>query len=404
MTEGVAGASMTAVLWALTCATAAAQSVPAWTTYQANASHDGYMPVTLNPKNFSLLWQKSLGTYALNPVTAADGNVFVSQQGRFNSGAGLHVLDANTGEEEWSTTFGSVNSVNPPAYADGKVYIQTGKGTSSPPPYLSAFDANTGATVFQSQFGAQWEGYYAPTPYAGNIYINGGYYGGAYAFNGTTGAQQWYAGLPQYDDWTPAVDQNYVYAYVGDYTPALYVLDRATGAQAYRIDDPNFSWSGWSMNLAPVLGGANDVLAIQNRRLISFDLANRNIRWEISRSFSGQPSVAGGVIYAIDGGVLTALNETTGQTVWTWGSGLSGTLIITKSHVLVGSTSTTYAVDLATHQATWSYGAGGQLALSQNTLYIANSSGTLTALDALFVPPPFVWNVPHGDSWGKSVV
>ena len=96
-------------------------------------------------------------------------------------------------------------SVNPPAYANGKVYIQTGKGTSSPPPYLTAYNGKSGTMVFQSTFAAQWENYLAPTPYGGNIYINGGYYGGMYSFNGSSGSQNWFANVPQYDGWTPAM-------------------------------------------------------------------------------------------------------------------------------------------------------------------------------------------------------
>ena len=35
--------------------------------------------------------------------------------------------------------------------------------------------------------------------------------------------------------------------------------DAATGTVAYEIPDPSFSWRGWSMDMAPVLGEQNDV-------------------------------------------------------------------------------------------------------------------------------------------------
>ena len=60
--------------------------------------------------------------------------------------------------------------------------------------------------MFQAPHSAQWERYYAPTIYDGSVYVNGGYYGGMYGFDAFGGAQQWFNSLPQYDEWTPAVE------------------------------------------------------------------------------------------------------------------------------------------------------------------------------------------------------
>lgn len=65
---------------------------------------------------------------------------------------------------------------------------------------------------------------------------------------------------------------------MGEYFPALNVIDRQTGVVDYTIPDPNFEWDGWSMNLAPVLGQSSDVIAIHDGRLINFDLAGESIR------------------------------------------------------------------------------------------------------------------------------
>ena len=53
-----------------------------WPMYQGGASHTGYVPLSLNPADFSLYWQRDLGERRLNPVTAAAGKVFVSEHGR----------------------------------------------------------------------------------------------------------------------------------------------------------------------------------------------------------------------------------------------------------------------------------------------------------------------------------
>ena len=122
----------------------------------------------------------------------------------------------------------------------------------------------------------------APTISDGIAYIDGGYYGGMYAFDARNGQQGWFKDLGQYDEWTPAVNADAVYAYVGG---VLTATDKATGATLFEITDPGFEWNGWSMNLAPVLGTANDVLVIHGGRLVRFDLATRTVAYSIAGNF-----------------------------------------------------------------------------------------------------------------------
>jgi len=313
----------------------------------------------------------------LNPVTAAHGRVFVSEIGYFNNPS-LYALDTATGDTLWSKSYGSVFSANPPSYAYGNVYIQTGNHASDT--YLRAYDAGTGDFVFQTAHAAQWERYYAPTIFEGAVYVNGGYYGGMYAFDAFDGQELWYRSLEQYDQWTPAADETRVYAYVGG---NLHVVDRPTGASLFDIPDPNFAWNGWSMNLAPVLGGADVLFDIHNSRLLGFDPVNQTLPLEVNNNFTGQPSVAGGTLYTLSSGALNARDALDGSLLWGWtpptGS-LSGTIIITNSHVFVGTAAAVYAIDLTTHTDVWSYPVGGSLALSEGTLYIAGTGGVLTAI------------------------
>ncbi len=377
----------------LTCVDPSASSLSEeWETFQGDERHSGYMPVSLDTDSFALRWRKQLlPGYALNPVTAADGKVFASVARRFDAGESLFVLDSRDGHILWSKAFDSVNSVNPPAYGYGNVYIQTGDHSDNT--HLWALDANSGDQVFKSPHSAQWERYYAPTIFKGEIYINGGYYGGVYAFNAFTGANKWFRDLPQYDQYTPAVDEERVYAYVGEYDPALYVVDRESGAEVFRIRDPNFDWRGWSMNLAPVLGDLNNVVVIHNNRLLSFDLENRDIGFEITENFVGQPAVAKGMIYAINGGGVEARRENDGSFVWRW-TPESGTaedhVIVTDSHVLARTATHTYAIDALSGLEDWSYPEAGRMALGNEELYIA-SGDTLIAISMPgFIPSPLI--------------
>lgn len=352
----------------------------AWPTFQANGGHTGYTNLPVEPTDFNLLWQRTFDG-PLNPVTGADGKVFVSRSIYFDDVPALFALDARDGEPLWSKSFGDVFSVNPPAYAYGNVYVQTGNHSSDT--YLHAFDADSGERVFQSPHAAQWERYYAPTIHDGTVYVDGGTYGGMYAFDAFSGEQRWFHSLPQYDEWTPAVDEELAYAYVGEYSPGLYALDRLTGEQRFMIPDPEFDWNGWSMDLAPVLGGFADAIAIHDGRLISFDLENRSIRWVLQRAFTGQPSVAQGTIYAIDNGGLVALDEQSGDDLWSWqppAGTLRDSIVVTHTHLFATTASNVYAVELLSHTDEWSYPVSGHLALADETLYVASADGTLTAV------------------------
>ncbi len=341
-----------------------------WSMYQASTKHNGYLPATLWPEQFELLWQVQLPNTDLNRITAADGKVFTSGLGNR-----LDVVDGLTGSLLWSKTshhrHGSF-----PSFANGIVYMQWGNHSGDT--YLEAYDANTGEVLFKAPHSAQWENYYAPTVYGDRVFVNGGYYGGAYCFDAFTGNQYWFKSLAQYDDWTPAVDADYAYAYVGG---LLSALDKQTGNTVFSITDNNFDWHGWSMDLAPVIGGNNNVLAIYNGRLICFDLVNRQIGFELLGSYSGQPCVADSVIYAINDGDINAIDEITGHLLWTYAEAENfiGEMIITDSHFIARSSSNTYVISLEDQQRQWQYPVSGYMAMSDNRLYVAGSNGYLTA-------------------------
>jgi outer membrane protein assembly factor BamB len=372
-----------AALAFLVCGALHAQSQ--WPMFQADESHSGYLPVAIDVASIKLRWQKSITTKALNPATTSGDMVFVSEKAS-SSAAALRALNAADGTVAWTVSLGTPFSVNPPSYANGSVYLQTCNNSSDT--WLRCYDAATGAKIFVVPHGAQWENYFAPTIKDGTVYIDGGTYGGMYAFDGTTGAQLWFNGLQQYDEWTPAVDATCAYSYVGG---VFYAVKRSDGTTAYTITDPNYSWSGYSMNLAPVLGSMNEALVIYGGRLVSFDLSKQNIAYDVSGSFTGQPAVHGGVIYAVDGGTLYAIDEATGARLWSWsdvGKTLIGTVIVTDSHVFVRNPTRVHAVDPVLQTSVWNYKDSGAMSLGAGALFLARSDGTVTALEYAQLPSP----------------
>jgi outer membrane protein assembly factor BamB len=354
-----------------------------WTTYQGNAAHTGYVPVTADAGAFRELWVATpFGSVALNPVTVGGGRVFASTNSYFGANAQwAGALDAQTGAVQWSRSFGDIHGVHPPAYGDGSVYVTTSGHENS---FLWRLDAATGAVRFRSAYGNQWSRYYAPVVAGGTVYMAGGYYGGAYGFGTADGAQRWFTSLNQYDQWSPAVQGGLVYAYTGSYAPKLSVLEAATGRAAFEIADPRFSWEGWSMNLAPVLGFSNDVLVTNGGRLLSFDLRARAIRWEQRGQFTGTVTVADSLLYVVNNGQVDIRRASDGSLVAPWvppEGRVQPPMIVTRNLLFASTGANTYAVDLATRRQVWSYPAAGALALGgQGILFIAQGNGRLAAI------------------------
>ncbi len=385
ITATIEGKSTSTQILVLSRPTADWSQATEWVTHQGEPGHTGYVAATLDPVVFAERWVKTpvLGPGAtpasLGPVTFSSGSVYGSSATYFGTQRAF-ALDLATGTERWSVSFGAIHGVHPPAYADGKVYLTTSGHSDS---YLYALDAATGAQQFRSAYGNQWSVYYAPVIVGNKVYMAGGTVDGMYSFDGTDGTQLWFVATNQYNLWSPAVRGGKVYAYTGSYNPMVQVADAVTGTVTDTIADPHFSWNGWSMNTAPVLGGSNDLMATQAGRLVSFDLLAKNIRWEKAGQFTGTVAVAGGVVYVVNGDQLEARRESDGGLVWAWraSAALEPTTIITNNLVFAHSANATYAVDLSSHRQVWAYPAGGNLSLSaQGVLLIAGGDGKLTAV------------------------
>jgi hypothetical protein len=339
-----------------------------WHSYQGGASHSGYSPYILDTDDFELRWTVSLpGVDNLHPVTAAEGKVFVTSNSYYGH-QGAYSISAANGNVIWEKIYEGIYSIDPPAYLDGKVIFQTGGHGDS---FIRGIDATSGELVFATAYDNQWSTYLTPTLFEGDIYTAGGYYGGIYAFDGISGSQKWFTNTPQEDGFTPAVDENHVYAFVN----RLYVYDRISGEQLFSIEQER--GSGYATRYATLLTSLGNVVVAHQGALTVFDPSAQDVLWELSGSYHGQPAVAANTIYVLDSGILKVLNEQTGELLWTWEApeSLHSNIIVTKNLLFVGGQTTTYAIDLLSHQEVWQYAAKGHLSLSdEGALYIAGSA------------------------------
>jgi outer membrane protein assembly factor BamB len=349
-----------------------------WTTFQGNASHTGYVPVTLDPNAINQRWTVDFHVNFVNPVATGDGKIFVTTSDRR-----LTVLDEHTGAQKWVYAFGPVDNLNAPAYGDGGVFAQTGgQYTNS---YFWGFDANTGAMRFRTHYASQWQTYLAPVVWGQTLVSGGGQFGGAYALSSRSGAQQWFKALDYSENFSPAARDGLAYVYSGS-QPRLTVVDIATGAVSFQIDDITGSqyWSGTQE--APALGPMNDAIVAQGTHLVSFDLAARVVKWRVNGAFRGGVAVANGVVYASDGPNIRAIDESSGTELWSWSPGPNATLgspVATNNVFFVGSQgAVVYAVDLATHAEVWRTAGWLDVAISRDgILLLPQNNGQLVAWD-----------------------
>ncbi len=363
----------------------AAAASPPWPTLQQNAAHTGYVPATLDVPRVAFLWEHTFGTLALNPVAADEGRVFVSEYGFFNTPR-LYARAAPSGEPLWEAEFGPIHATGAPSVVAGTVYLATNNHNRDS--YLWAFAADSGAERFSSPIAAQWDHYGAPTVFGGMVYAQGGYYGGLYAFDAESGSERWFSGLANYDEWSPAVDEAFVYAYLGDDEEGagLFVLRRQGGTLAAALVDLGFEWTGWSMETSPLLGAAGAVFVVQGGRLLRFDVTAGRLDWQLAAGFTGQPAYAGGVLYVVADGALHAREAVGGALLWEWrppaGDALDSHVLVTDAEVVAASANVTYIVDLQTATNVAAFPAGGQLALAEDRLFIAGARGRLVVLSA----------------------
>ncbi|HLK14439.1 MAG TPA: PQQ-binding-like beta-propeller repeat protein, partial [Fimbriimonadaceae bacterium] len=352
-------------------------------------------------------WQTQLPVSTpLAQPAAGGGSVFVSDlygestQGQFS----LFGVDAATGNLKWHQIWTNGWSLTAPSFKNGFVYVQTIDGLENG--LIQCFGAD-GSFTWSKPFQTQWANFLAPTIDGGVVYIPGGEYNGMYAFDAATGYQYWLCqNLMQYDGWTPSLDSNEAYTYFGpefggQSGSGLYAVNRLTGMVDFFIPDTTYVYPAYQEQQAVALSGGS-AFVTDGGRLVCFDLTHRAIVWQNPRACSGQPSVVGNTVYVADAGTLSAFDATTGAFLWAWAppgiENLSGPIVVTDNVAFVTTSSATYGIDLGTHHQVWTANIPGTLAIADGVLYIAGTTGAITAfnLSSLEVVSPTAYSVFRG--------
>jgi outer membrane protein assembly factor BamB len=393
---------------------AALPGAPDWHTVQGSSGHTGYVPVTLNPANFSprWLWRSPDRTNipeVLEPVTSA-GKVFTiaAPSATFRITPVLFALDEATGAVAWQqpipdpntdpTTFG-LGPLIPPAVAGDNVYVvRTVSSFATQEGRFAAFRVADGTSPFSPQnfperpaeFGdyifdrfsaITWSRPTYMTPRGGAMLLAVDHSGGRsfVALDQVTGARtaEWEscALAPIHSQFSGSIA-------VGE-NGSSYI---ATDGGLLMLDTCESIASAVSVNdgMGPaVVPGTSDVIAVGRGNLTNFDTAARQVKWAAPATqadvFIGSPAIAGATVYVQNSGQvrLEARRETDGEVLWTWqapwsdDSSFLGNVIATQNLVFVSTRKRVYAIDTTTHEAAWIYPYPGKLAISANgILYV----------------------------------
>jgi hypothetical protein len=246
---------------------------------------------------------------------------------------------------------------------------------------------------------SQWEHYFAPTIGLDGVYTNAGTYGGLYGFD-FSGHPLFFDPGPQTSQWTPAVDENHLYAYVGDYTGGLTVADPVTGVVTATINDPTYMNYTYLINGSAVLGAPGSVIAANyenaylngggiGNHLQDFNVNTQGITWQVGGDYAFTPAYHAGVVYAANNGPLQleARSEHDGSLLWAWkppqagDTAFNSEVLVTNSMIFVSTNLATYGIDVTTHQLVFSYPFAGRLALSHNGILYIQGTGPIVAIN-----------------------
>jgi uncharacterized protein YjdB len=345
-----------------------------WGTFQASSQHTGYVNATADPTLFTQRWLITpTADGSISPPSLGGGRLYLSTSSRFG-GQVLFAVNAATGQTAWQRDFGAIFGINQPTYHDGTLYMTTGGHQDT---FIWALNETNGSLRFQTPFNSQWEHWVAPVIAGSTVVTAGGYYGGMYGFDVTTGQRTFFREGPQVDGWAPAAAGGIVYRTGGT---GMVGVQAGNGAVVSTLNDERLGGV-----VTPVIGSANNLLVIIGNRLMSVDLGSRSINWDVSGSFTSLPVVANGVVYGFSGSGVSARRESDGSQLWLWVPQAphrpAGTMAVTNNLLFVSTTGdsstpgVTFAVDLASHLTVWSYPMSGPLAISkEGVLYIVQGN------------------------------
>jgi outer membrane protein assembly factor BamB len=344
-----------------------------------NAAHTGtVVDATLRPP-LAPLWSVPLGpkdfgnqAYISYPLIV-HGLVYALFTSTTSSS--LVALDAHTGNVQWGPVDAGGGFAH--AYDAGRIFVINSESE------LRAFDAATGSLDWVvTLFGAFPSFSAAPTAYRGIVYVSGGgdLGGYVYAVDEGSGSLLWKEAVDFGDDSAPTVSDDGVF--VSYACVQAYAFNRLTGAPLWHHD-------------GPCGGGGGETTVLYNRTVYAMDPAGNLKLDEATGNASGSFAAVNAPSFDASLGffitmplTINAIDLATGQTAWTF----AGDESIDCPVVLAGGTAYAgslggmlYALDEQSGQLLWSTNTGAPIRCDLNNLGLPMNA--MAAAEGILVAP-----------------
>lgn len=359
--------AVVASLMASSVAAFASQAV----AYQIDPAHTGSQSDGLTPPLVQR-WSRDLGNSfsTISYPLIVEGKVFVLVDNGNNYGFRLYALDQATGATVWGPVANDFANYNfgGLAYDGGRLFVLDFDG------FLDAFDASSGAIVWQTYLGGAypdgrvlWEFTSPPTAVAGIVYLSGAGFGAEMlAVSQQDGTLKWHKAINGGQHSSPAVSSSSVYvSYAGAATSAFSPL---TGQLQWQ-----FRTAGGGGGRTPVL--FNNRLYVRDLVFRGFIILDASTGAQLGAfdvghigptppapAFSGSMGYFGYFANNIQG--LKALDTATLATKWSFNgdSSINTAPIVDNGYVYVASyNGTLYALDAQTGVSVWTTNLGANM-------------------------------------------
>ncbi|MFC5481235.1 PQQ-binding-like beta-propeller repeat protein [Massilia suwonensis] len=358
---------------------AAIPGLAPWSNADGNAAHNAYVPASFDPARFTRRWSKPDTELGIITAPAIENGKLFTVASTAYATRELIAIDEGSGNVLWRSDLGAAGAVNPPAVANGRVFVTSPRSVLS----FSMFDQalNILLSTRMNRFISECRS--SLTVADGMVYSS---FDRVSKYDPAPRAVAWDNALDTTIVCAPAVDGALAYVYTSNQVRALNTAD---GSTAYTIADQGAPLTvpvATQMVLGDGMG-----FVIDHNRLLGFDLRARTRAWVIEGKPVGQAVVANGIVYSLaeDGNAVEARAAATGALQWK-SVGLTNwslytpfeRMVVTSNLLFVSAPNATVALDLATRQVVWSYPLGGELAISdRGVLYIFGTNGKQVAIN-----------------------
>ena len=341
------------------------------TLYRGNAQRTGIFDFPAIREEPDVKWQTKISSTWLMPPILADGILYTG------SGDGvLYALDAETGEEIWST--GGFNQLENSGAVMGDILVVGGYDQR-----VHALDRHTGAVLWSFDTVSFVQA--SPLIVEEQVYIATDRV--LYALNLASGMLNWEATTGNEDAYmgAPAYEAGIIYTTGGKY---LLALDSADGQELWRIQqDEPFT----------ALAIANRMIYVGNVDgfFYAYDQKTGAEEWKFQGggTFWSGPAIQGNMVYTGNDNTVYALNAETGKQRWSFEAGSkavseptvsdSVVYVSDSSHEFPRGPRHLYALDAQTGQELWRFEVSSTFlpapALDADTIYVT-TTGEVFAL------------------------